>query len=118
MRGRKSHSDATDPNLCGGPTPAPGPYSAPSDNRCGGLGGCAVPISASQLYPEGGTMVLYDFVGPQHEQQKIGEMTFALGDSVYGKAWQAYKAVMASRGKQIGDPPKPTDLRIALPPST
>ncbi|AYB50145.1 ferritin-like domain-containing protein [Ralstonia solanacearum] len=118
VRGRKSHSDATDPNLCGGPTPAPGPYSAPSDNRCGGLGGCAVPISASQLYPEGGTMVLYDFVGPQHEKQQIGEMTFALGDSVYGKAWQAYKEVMASRGKQIGDPPKPTDLRIALPPST
>ena len=63
-------------------------------------------------------MLVYDFVGPQHTKEKIGEMTFALGDSVYDKAWQAYKEVMAHRGKPVGDPPKPTDLRIALPPST
>ena len=35
-----------------GSTGKPTPYSAPSDNKCATFGGCAVPISASQLYPE------------------------------------------------------------------
>ncbi len=37
-------------------------YSAPSDNKCSGFGGCAVPISASQVFPATGQMQLYDFV--------------------------------------------------------
>ncbi|MCW3847109.1 ferritin-like protein [Sphingomonas sp. LB-2] len=48
--------------LCGGPTPTPTPsttYTAPSDNICKGFGGCAVPISAMQLYPKAGTMDVY-----------------------------------------------------------
>ncbi|MES2441239.1 MAG: ferritin-like domain-containing protein [Pseudomonadota bacterium] len=52
--------------LCGGPTPTPSPtpppsitYTAPSDNICGGFGGCAVPISACQVYPKAGTMDVY-----------------------------------------------------------
>ena len=36
-------------------------YSAPSDNKCGAFGGCAVPISASQLYPTSGVMQTFDF---------------------------------------------------------
>lgn len=118
LRGRKSRGDAAEGNLCGGPQPATGPYSSPSDNKCLSFGGCAVPISASQLYPSGGTMTLYDFVGPGHQSKPIGSMTFALGDSVYQKAWEAYQQVMSQRGKSVGTSPKPTDLRIALPPST
>ena len=118
LRGRKSRNDVAEGNLCGGPPPSTGKYSSPSDNKCATFGGCAVPISASQLYPEGGTMVLYDFVGPRHQSQQIGEMTFALGESVYDKAWEAYQKVMSHRGKPVGTPPKATDLRIALPPST
>ncbi|HEX7957552.1 MAG TPA: ferritin-like domain-containing protein, partial [Pyrinomonadaceae bacterium] len=44
-------------------------YRAPSDNKCASFGGCAIPISASQLYPapapgeEVAFMELYDFVG-------------------------------------------------------
>jgi hypothetical protein len=53
--------------LCGTPTPSPTPsgpvYTAPSDNICGGFGGCAVPISAMQLYPKSGTMAVYALVG-------------------------------------------------------
>jgi hypothetical protein len=45
-------------------------------------------------------------------------ISFALGDNVYDTAWEAYSKVMASRGQQAGDPPAPTDLRLALPPST
>ncbi|MES2208098.1 MAG: ferritin-like domain-containing protein [Pseudomonadota bacterium] len=111
--------------LCGGPTPPTPPasiYSAPSDNKCKTFGGCAVPISASQLFPisQPSTMQLYDFVGPEHNSTKIGTMPFQLGDSVYEKAWQAYSQVMKSRGKDAGAAPAPaaTDLRIALPPST
>src|SRR5262249_48974034 len=35
-------------------------YNPPSDNKCSGFGGCAVPISASQIYPIGGQMELFD----------------------------------------------------------
>jgi hypothetical protein len=46
-------------------------YSAPSDNACAAYGGCAVPISESQLYPPpdalnpkaAGKMELNDFKG-------------------------------------------------------
>ena len=114
-------------NLCGAPKPVPGPdiYSAPSDNRCGGFGGCAVPISASQLFPKTldgnpATMTLYNF-GPAPEHHNIAldqTLTFDLGESVYDKAWEAYGKVMAARGTPVGAPPAPTDLRLALPPST
>ncbi|WP_426343258.1 ferritin-like domain-containing protein [Pseudoduganella sp. R-32] len=99
------------------------PYSAPSDNKCASFGGCAVPISASQLYPETApppAMKLYDFEGPDHQAVPLGQtMAFTKGDSVYEKAWEAYKAVMAKRGAPVTAPmPEPTDLRVALPPST
>lgn len=99
------------------------PYSAPSDNKCKTYGGCAVPISASQLFPVTApppVMKLYDFVGEAHKSTPLGStMAFTVGDSVYGKAWEAYCAVMASRGQPVkGSMPAPTDLRLALPPST
>ncbi|WP_163832774.1 ferritin-like domain-containing protein [Spartinivicinus ruber] len=108
--------------LCGGPScggPSQ-PYSAPSDNKCRTFGGCAVPMSASQLYPnqQSGEMLLYDFEGPTHSSVPIGKMSFKYADSVYDKAWEAYEKVMKHRGKDVGDKPIPTDLRIALPPST
>jgi len=61
--------------LCGHSCDTPPPtqlYSAPSDNKCKTFGGCAVPISASQLFPitQPSTMQLYDFVGPEHNSEK------------------------------------------------
>lgn len=106
---------------CGAPSPgAAGKFSAPGDNQCAGFGGCAVPISASQLYPSGGTMALYDFgPGPGHAARPLADtLGFELGESVYDKAWQAYGAVMKARGRDAGPRPAPTDLRLALPPST
>ena len=44
------HLNPTRP-LQGAAVPAKPVYSAPSDNMCASFGGCAVPISASQLYP-------------------------------------------------------------------
>jgi len=102
-------------NLCGNPSTGK-KYTAPNDNICGAFGGCAVPISASQLYPETGTMVLENVT--VEPSVAFGEMPFKLGDSVYDIAWDAYSTVMKKNQKDPGDKPKPTALRIALPPST
>lgn len=107
-------------NLCGAPTPPAARSSAPSDNRCQALGGCAVPISASQLYPTSGVMALYNFdTDPPHQALPLqGTISFEMGENVYAKAWQAYTEVLQARGQQAGAAPAPTALRLALPPST
>ncbi|WP_437306444.1 ferritin-like domain-containing protein [Sorangium sp. So ce388] len=93
-------------------------YSAPTDNKCGALGGCAVPISASQLYPSSGEMALFD-IGPDAEPRSIGTMPFAYGDPVYDVAWRAYCEVLRARGETPPSAPPPADdLRVAFPPST
>jgi Ferritin-like len=108
-------------------------YSAPSDNKCGGFGGCAVPISASQLYPipdstepdeKVGWMELYDFVGETAEPKVIkkGMQTvlqrYEVGDRVYDIAWDAYVKVLEYRKQPVPDKPEDSDLRLAFPPST
>jgi hypothetical protein len=112
---------------CGLPAPA---YSAPADNLCKSFGGCAVPISASQIYPEFvspsgdkniASMELNDFVGPQHTTQKLpGQVVFETGDFVYDIAWEAFTRVLANRDPKPPVPvkPKPSDIRLAFPPST
>jgi len=112
-------------NTCGwgGLGEAPDLYSAPSDNACGGRGGCAVPISASQLFPEPSegkstTMALYDFVGPGNETTEIGRFSYEPGKPVFDVAWEAYQAVLAHRGMVPPAKPAPSDLRLAFPPST
>lgn len=99
-------------------------YSAPSDNKCASYGGCAVPISASQLYPEPSPghevafMEVYDFVGQTAEPQKIGLLRYEVGDPVYDVAWQAYVKVLEHRKQPVPDRPAVSDLRLAFPPST
>lgn len=105
-------------------------YSAPSDNKCGGFGGCAVPISASQVFPNFGQMQLYDFVANQEGGSSEGKdgwqsvpfgepMTYDRGEKVHDVAYRAYQAVMAHRGKTVpADPPDPDNLRLVFPPST
>ena len=105
-------------------------YSAPSDNVCASTGGCAIPISASQLYPlpdstkpkeTTGTMELYDFTGENFTPKRLDEnLRYNVGDKVYDIAWNAYIEVLKSR-KVDPLPEKPTadsDLRLAFPPST
>ncbi|HEU4767974.1 MAG TPA: hypothetical protein VFS77_11385, partial [Pyrinomonadaceae bacterium] len=103
-------------------------YSSPSDNACGGFGGCAVPISDSQLYPPPdasnptaqGTMELYDFTGPDNKPTKLGQrIKYSTGDKVYDIAWEAYIEVLKSRGvTNLPTKPAPDPLRLAFPPST
>ncbi|WP_052707904.1 ferritin-like domain-containing protein [Vibrio neptunius] len=98
---------------------APELYSPPADNACGGLGGCAVPISASQLYPDSGLMPIYQLrAGNAPEQIPNDGVQFAKGDAVYDVAWQAYSKALAVDGKTAVDKPEPSDLRLAFPPST
>jgi hypothetical protein len=66
-------------------------------------------------------MTMYDFgTEPPHGAMPLkgDTLSFQLGDSVYDTAWEAYGKVMAARGQDPGDKPVPTDLRLALPPST
>ena len=104
----------------GGCNPFAGPhYSAPGDNKCSTFGGCAVPISASQLFPKSGVMDLFSFVkndAGDWTSVPAGAITFGEGESVHDVAWTAYNKVM-----NIPDPPPappPTTIRLAFPPST
>ncbi len=103
---------------------ADGPYSAPSDNKCGSFGGCAVPISAYQLYPKSGHMQLFDYVRESDGSWKSVEIDgaqidFAKGMAVHAVAYEAYAKVMQHRGKTVpANPAPPNTLRLAFPPST
>lgn len=111
---------------CGPPPVDSTLYSAPGDNKCGGFGGCAVPISASQVFPRNGTMQLFDFVNEPGEGWKskalIGpdaELQFSYGEKVHTVAWRAFSAVMTARGKTPpANPPADDNIRLAFPPST
>jgi hypothetical protein len=129
--GQSVSGDAPKGNLCGGPTPPAPPtgpvyFSAPSDNRCMSFGGCAVPMSASQMFPAAdakhpdkpGQMALYNFVGTQFQPVPINTMAYNTGELVYDTAWNAYIAVLQERNRPIPAKPKPSDLRLAFPPST
>ncbi len=103
-------------------------YSAPSDNVCASTGGCAIPISASQLYPlpdstkpdqKMGTMEVYDFEGPSYTPVRLNNIRYNEGDKVWDVAWNAYIEVLQHRGAPVPDKPtKDSDLRLAFPPST
>lgn len=130
---------------------AKGVKSAPADNLCGGFGGCAVPISASQLYPAQDDhcyeMQLYKFgPAPAFKAEKIDwpelkardmlppvlvekpTMPYKPGEAVYDVAWRSYCAAkgLIDTGKPnthdrritMPEPPAPSDIRLALPPST
>jgi hypothetical protein len=103
---------------------ATGIKSATGDNHCAQLGGCAVPISASQLFPtkgdKKGGMQLYSFgPKPKFKAIKTGDETiqYKFGHSVYDMAWEAYCKANGLK-KKDHPTPKPSDIRLALPPST
>ena len=94
-------------------------FSAPGDNKCATFGGCAVPISASQLFPKSGHMQLFKFdnSGGEWKAEPTGRpLLFAVGDNVHDVAWKAYKEVMGLDNSLAA--PAPTTLRLAFPPST
>lgn len=106
---------------CGLPT-----MSAPANNKCGGFGGCAVPISASQLFPaakagESYVMQLYNYGSkPDYKPEELTTIKYDKGDAVYDIAWNAYTTVMKARFPEKPEPKRPpaSALRLAFPPST
>jgi hypothetical protein len=108
---------------CGWPPPTPSTfYSAPSDNKCATLGGCAVPISASQLYPTEGVMQIFDFKTDDATKattsDPICRTRYKIGEAVHDIAYKAFAEVMAYRQTPAEPKPKPNDRRLAFPPST
>jgi hypothetical protein len=117
--------------MCGGPTQAPG-YQPASDNKCQTFGGCAVPISAYQLYPVDGTMALYSFetdasgVGGYMSKQIFwgtnpAAIPFHKGDAVHDIAYRAYRTAMGVQDPNVKvpeQPPAANTLRLVFPPST
>lgn len=114
----------------GGTCGAPTVYSGPGDNKCKGFGGCAVPISASQLYPpppngqtEAG-MEVFDFTADPngfngYTSEKVGTITYQAGDKVDEVAYRAFQMVMENRKVTVPDTmPAPSSLRLVFPPST
>ena len=102
---------------------SPSWVSAPSDNKCGSFGGCAVPISASQMFPAPPPMTgmeLFDFgPAPAFAAESFTKMPYKDGDLVYDIAWQAYCKVLENRKQPVPTaPPAPSDIRLAFPPST
>jgi hypothetical protein len=134
--------------LCGGPTPPPTPggetvYTAPSDNICGGFGGCAVPISACQKFPKSGIMevrvltanppppppplVMCDESQPPLSGgknlcgapgHKTCHIRFSEGERVEDVAYRAFAVVAKELKLTMGPKQEPNDLRLAFPPST
>ncbi|WP_125781129.1 ferritin-like domain-containing protein [Pseudoalteromonas rubra] len=139
---------STTPGGSCGASGAKGIKSAPADNKCNNLGGCAVPISASQLFPslpaddsDGYKMQLFSFYGKENHFKPISYITpdsgdsqldcaspdettpmpYQEGDAVYKIAWQAYcnaNGLADLSTGEIPEPPKADDIRLALPPST
>jgi hypothetical protein len=109
--------------MCAGPPAPPAKlYSAPSDNKCSTLGGCAIPISASQVFPKSGTMQLFDFIAGAPGNWKsdpFATMPYERGEKVHDVAYRAYSEVMKHRGQTVPEnPPEADALRLAFPPST
>lgn len=93
-----------------------GTFSAPSANKCATYGGCAVPMSASQLLVQGGTMQLYSVAG-----DLIGTTDFYEGEKAHDVAYRAYLSVMEHYKPAVTlpvDPAPPSDIRLVFPPST
>ncbi|MFN3387689.1 MAG: ferritin-like domain-containing protein [Allosphingosinicella sp.] len=95
-------------------------YSAPSDNKCQGFGGCAVPISDCQLYPKSGKMQVYKFVTNDGKitSVPIDEIEFAYGEKVADIAYKAFSTVITKSGGTAPPQPDANDLRLVFPPST
>jgi len=108
---------------CPTPPPPATTYGAPADNKCGAFGGCAVPISASQMYPDPkGPMEFYNFVqasdGQWSSEAIPGDYNYTKGQLVHDVAWDAYTAVLNTRKQKVPAKPAPNDIRLAFPPST
>lgn len=116
-------SSYTGGSTCGNPSGFK--WSAPANNQCAGTGGCAVPISASQLFPKNSSylMMRYNFsAAPDFTPEPLddGKPYYEEADNVYDIAWKAYSEVMKVRFPDQPEPqqPKPSALRLAFPPST
>jgi hypothetical protein len=63
-------------------------------------------------------MEIFNFIGTNFQPVPINTMAYTTGEMVYDTAWNAYIAVLQARNRPIPAKPKPSDIRLAFPPST
>ena len=92
----------------------------PAFNSCAGKGGCAVPISALQMFPEPrektGELQVMKYKSSVGD--KDIEVCFRKGELVYDKAWEVYSNEFKKKFQKEPIKPKANTLRLIFPPST
>ena len=65
-------------------------------------------------------MQLFGFVQDDDgwHAQPLRTYAYQEAELVYDVAWTAYTQVLEAEGKEIPEKPKPSDIRLAFPPST
>lgn len=92
----------------------------PAFNSCAGKGGCAVPISALQMFPEPmeKTGELQKMKYHSYCENKDITVSFCKGELVYDKAWEVYSNEFQKKFNEVPAKPKANTLRLIFPPST
>ena len=89
----------------------------PGSNNCGSKGGCAVPISALQMFPAPyGDKQLMKYKNELTGAEET--INFEKGELVYDVAWKVYTERYKQKFNKIPKKPKTNILRLIFPPST
>lgn len=102
-------------------------YTVPGSHNCATQGGCAVPISALQMFPEKNNssyLMMFELDNevnsPSYKKTKKQVIKYNVGDLVYDVAWEVYSLRLKNKFPKENMPEKPKTnvLRLIFPPST
>lgn len=91
--------------------------SVPGSNNCATTGGCAVPISALQMFPK----AIDDSKKMKYKNEVTGAIetiNFERGELVYDVAWKVYADRYKQKFSKTPEKPKTNIIRLIFPPST
>lgn len=92
--------------------------SVPGANSCHTTGGCAVPISALQMFPNPRNGTNEGKMIYKNEDGSITDLSYKEGELVYDIAWKVYTQRYKQKFGSIPKKPKANILRLIFPPST
>ena len=87
-------------------------------SRCHTTGGCAVPISALQMFPNPRNGTNEGKMIYKNEDGSITDLSYKEGELVYDIAWKVYTQRYKQKFGSIPKKPKANILRLIFPPST
>ena len=91
--------------------------SVPGSNNCATTGGCAVPISALQMFPKpDGDLKQMKYKNEMTGDEEI--INFEKGELVYDVAWKVYADRYKQKFSEKPEKPKTNIIRLIFPPST